>query len=953
MYEFRHRNLSFGKGTLAELIAYDRYSISTTETSLIKVGDAVLFKQEQKKQLVGTVINLNYDYGMLTIEAHDGSGEYGVALDKVRVVKEKMPAEMWDRWAKGAASVEGKPKRKRIENEFRELLDGFKYVPGGRIMSMLGREFSKHDGRESKLSAYNCLVLPSPDCSSKKSSVKNWLEIIRIAKKEANSMAFGCGVGINISTVPEEIEGPMHRPVVSVSYSLSDAHTEYKDIQENTFKHMMRSPETPPYGGTYKIIVKDSRSGIFDALTEMVQVLYGTNEPVSVDFSDLRAKGAYVKGIDGASSGAISWMKLFDFVVGMLKKDFVDVVDVAEFYALIPNLISQGGQRRGALMLVLNVDHVHIVRFIQAKQEAGRITGANLSINLTKKFMDDLDKGSKEQEIFDMIAYYAHKTGEPGVLFMDTVNVDSNTRFYQVIDAVNPCAEEPLPPNGVCNLGHHNLPMYLTKENGKYELDYEALKKSVHAAVRFQDNIIDYTGYFNEDIKAVQMGDRRIGIGTMGLATVLIKLGLRYGSQEAEEFADSLYRFIAFETYMASIALGKEKGSYLKYNCTEIPESSFLYRITDGNLPSELRNAAIITQAPTGSTGTMIDNIPGYNCSTGVEPYYAFEYYRAGRLGVEKQEVGLVNEWRQEHPERDLPSYFVTSQSITPTEHVRMQSTIQTWVDAAISKTINLPNDASVLDVKEAYYAAYYGGCKGVTVYRDGSRAGQVLATKKEDAKLEDDKVFVPLSPMFEAPSTVKAEPVNLVSLESFDTLTTNGRVNMPESFRKRSRRIYGQTIKQNTPMGKMYVTINSGDDGSIEEIFLHLGKIGSDVRAITDALGILLTLSLSERLNTLTQGEKLTWIINKLIGIKGANPIGMGPNRVDSLPDALGRVLREYVESMADEVESVYDTEKETFEDHFAGAPISDICPSCGNASIVKVEGCQTCTVCGDSKCS
>ncbi len=500
--------------------------------------------------------------------------------------------------------------------------------------------------------------------------------------------------------------------------------------------------------------------------------------------------------------------------------------------------------------------------------------------------------------------------------------------------------EEPLPPNGVCNLGHLNLPMFLVRIDGRWQMDWEALARAVEIAVRFQDNIVDYSSYFDDDIEAVQLGDRRIGIGTMGLATVLIRLGIPYGSDAAIKFSEALNQLIAKTAYKASMDLGFEKGSFPNYDLSRISKDSFLYRLNGGTLPGKLRNAALLTQAPTGSTGTLIDNLPGYNCSTGIEPYFAFKYFRASRLGLNEQEVELVAEYRKQHPGEELPGYFISADEIVYREHVQMQGAIQKYVDAAISKTINLPEHATVEDVKQAYLLAYEVGCKGVTVYRDGSRKSQVLARDKEKARLDDVKLSTDYAKK-DAEFTVKLAEVFAA---------------MPElkPFKKRARILYGKTVKQSTPMGKMYVTLNSSDGINIEEVFIHLGKVGSDIRAIVDALGILLTLGLSDRLSALDQEEKLKWLIDKLVGIKGANPTGLGPSRVDSLPDALGRVLKDYLtEDFALDEES--ELEVPETEVKYAHVKRRDICTDCGEATLVRVEGCEKCLNpgCGASKCS
>jgi ribonucleoside-diphosphate reductase alpha chain len=920
VYQFENDVLEYGRGSLAELISYDRYSITSNNIYSAKVNDVVIFLKERTKetQIVGTILQKMNDPGVMVVEAHDGSGVYTVCYEDARLVKELKPSQLWDRWAKGAASVEHVGDRGFVEDSFRWLLDGYRYVPGGRIQNMLGQEFAGFGLDKSKLSAYNCLVLPSPVCDPKADALSNWLRILEVCKREANSMAFGCGVGINVSTVPENIEGPETTPVVR--FVLGEEHAEHAGLTSNNFAHGLIGKEAPVEA---LIEVQDSRFGIFNGLMQMVACVYeGMN--VAMDFSKLRAKGSYVKGIDGTSSGAISWMKLFDFVVGLLKKPFINAVDVSELYALIPHLISQGGQRRGALMLVLNVDHPNIVEFITVKQTSGRLTGANLSVNLTDEFMKlESENDPYAVELFDLICKLAHKSAEPGILFMDRAQKLCNTSYYQTIDAVNPCSEQPLPPNGVCNLAHLNLPRFLVKKGGRWDLDYVALERAIKLGVRFSDNILDYTSYFDDDIKAIQEGDRRIGLGTMGLATVLIYMGIRYGSHEAKGFATHLNRFIATRAYETSIKLGEERGSFPNYDPTKISETSFLYKITNGKIPATLRNAALLTQAPTGSTGTVIDNLPDFDCSTGVEPYFDFEYWRASRVGeTVKQEVDLARKWRAEHPdEENLPSYFVGASEISPREHVLMQSSIQKFVDSALSKTINMPSHATVEDVKEAYLLAYETGCKGVTVYRDGCRTGQVLATKKEDAKLEDLSMGTDVKHDFRADKEFAPKDVS-------------------KEIKKRPHKLYGQTIRQNTPLGKMYVTINNSGEDLVEEIFIQLGQVGSDIRAIVDSLGVLLTLGLSDRLSSLPQDQKLQWLIDKLIGIKGSNPIGFGPTRVDSLPDALGKLLRDYVGDIVDEAPA-----KEL-------TIAYDLCPACGEAAVRQIEGCEKCTNCGASKC-
>lgn len=1259
MYEFKHKDLRFSRGGLDELIAYDRYCITSANVASAPEGAIVIFSDDGgKTQKVGTIVAKNNDIGAMTVEAHDSSGEYTVLYENTRWVRETTPQQLWTRWAKGAASVEKEELRASVEDEFRWLLDGFKYVPGGQVAIMLGREFSGYETEKSRLTAYNCLVRPSPDCSSDKTPLENWLAILETAYKIADAMAYGSGVGVNVSTVPERIVCPSIVRAESFRFALDELHAEIGMFTSTEFENIIKGG----YGLRYTpIVVEDSRAGIFEALKETVKIIYDGGF-VALNFSQLRPKGAPVKGVGGVSSGAVSWMKLFDLVAGMLQKPFINAVDVAELYAFIPNLISQGGNRRGAEWLGLNIDHPNIQGFIHAKETGGRITGANLSVVVNDEFMQKVKNGDPtSQQLFGEIAESAWKSGEPGLIFIDTVNRRSNTNYFETITATNPCfsgnmrlltkrgyrkfedldnkevtlinkeghfsagkiwctgekqlislrffdkstlectpdhklmcsdgsvieakdakgkqlmpffkrimpnnikyqklgfiqgdgvltdllnpnksgitvnigkkdlddvaplfkdpvsgrriysaeliedlrdlrfhleklperkfpftydswslvekanflrgcysangtvlsteksggrivykttsrafaeklaqtlkndfgiasyttwekgkvvsfsngdylcknscnvnivqyksklkfaqaigfiqdyklevlekqlirfapkvqevkelgvqkvydfsepethwgivedfvvhncGEEPLPPDGVCNLGHINLPMFLSydEERNEYRVDCDELRKAVEIAVRFQDNIIDYTAYFDPAIEAVQKTERRIGIGTMGLATVLIKLGIRYGSEKTKEFVSYLYNEIAKAAYSASVKLGIEKGSFPKYDYRQIKPGAFLYQLFNGFVPMHLRNAALLTQAPTGRTGTMIDNMPGYNCSTGIEPYFAFKYYRASRLGVAEQEVELVCDWHETHPGEELPDYFVTAQDLSPLEHVEMQATIQKYVDASISKTINMPADASVQDVKDAYILAWETGCKGITVYRDGSRSAQVLATTKEKVKLEE---------------TEEAKIKQPLVIDK-DTEVTIISANSSTPFTKRPRVLYGKTVKQQTPLGNLYVTINRNEQGGIEEIFLKLGKVGTDVLAIVDALGLLATLALSDRLSGLPQENKLEWIARKLRGIKGSTSIGFGPNKVESLPDALGKVL-------AEELEIEQPNEPYPEEDDLAPSaellqqPASDICPECGNASLVKEEGCTHCALCTYSKC-
>jgi ribonucleoside-diphosphate reductase alpha chain len=456
---------------------------------------------------------------------------------------------------------------------------------------------------------------------------------------------------------------------------------------------------------------------------------------------------------------------------------------------------------------------------------------------------------------------------------------------------VHNCAEQALPPWGVCNLGHINLSRFVTGPIGKGQFEWKELETVIQDGVRFLDNIIDITPYFVEENKIVQMNQRRIGMGTMGLGEALVRLGLRYGSDEAIDFVHELYQVIANTAYQASATLAYEKGSFPKFEKGKFLQGRFVQRLNDTTLETiekyGMRNVALLTQAPTGSTGTMIGT------STGIEPYYSWTYWRKGRLGTNEVREKIVDEYFSENPHLEkeisnLPDYFVTAMELTPQEHLKMQAAIQQWTDSSISKTINLPKDYPLEACKELYIQAYDLGCKGVTIYRDGCRDEQVLSVDTEKGA--------------EPPST---------------------------PWTSRPEVLMGATHEYATPVGKAFITINQLGDRLVE-VFLNIGKAGSDVAAMSEALGRLSTLFL--KYAALEEEAKLQLLVDHLSDIGGSNSMGMGPNRILSLPDAMSKVFKSYLGH---------------------GAKVeSDLCPSCGQASLIHKEGCYGCDNCGFSRC-
>lgn len=487
----------------------------------------------------------------------------------------------------------------------------------------------------------------------------------------------------------------------------------------------------------------DSREGIFKTLGDMAELM-SRGGGVGINISTLRPKHAVVRGVNGRSSGAVSWGGLFSNVTG---------------------LIEQSGSRRGALMIVLEDWHPDIFEFINSKRTAGQITNANISVGLSDNFMtsvkndgeweltfpdtstpeyDTLWKGDmaawrnngrpvkvyktlRARELWDAIVQSAWESAEPGLWFKERVNQQSNSYYYNTLVCPNPCAEQSLPNYGVCNLGAVNLSKFYDAENNNVQ--WQLLMDTIYQAVRFLDNVIDVTGYYLPGNAEVQRSERRIGLSTMGLAELLILMGIRYGSPESLEFIDSLYHFITKHSYFASADLAKEKGSFPRYKAEPFLKSGFMktatLEIRDYVSRRGMRNVTVLTSAPTGTTATMVDT------STGIEPFFAFKYMRRSRLGVHEQNVRVAEAYLAKHPKvKKLPDHFVTAQDLTPHQHIAVQAAIQRWCDSSISKTANVPNNWTVEQTADLYMELYDSGCKGGTIYRDGSRSEQVLMTE-------------------------------------------------------------------------------------------------------------------------------------------------------------------------------------------------------------------------------
>lgn len=712
---------------------------------------------------------------------------------------------------------------------------------------------------------------------------------------------------------------------------------------------------------------QDSRDGILDNLKSMIEIM-ARGGGVGVNLSSLRPRGARVKKVNGFSSGPINWASMYSLATH--------------------DIIQQGGSRRGALMLMLWDWHPDIEEFITVKQDLSRINGANLSVCVSDKFMEavkkdadwdlvfpDLDdpeydekwdgildhwlklgkkvihyKTIKARALWDLICQAAWRSAEPGLVFMERYNKWYNNWYWNTINCVNPCGEEGLPAWGVCNLATLNLSAFIkgydVERSG--EMDYEQLAAHARTAVRFQDDVVDADQYIYPEIEKMQhQGERRIGLGTMGLGDALIKMHLRYGSKEAGKVVDKIYRTIRDAAYDESINIAKEKGAFPRINKEKHLQGYFIKQLPEDVRKKMakygVRNSMILQAAPTGTTSLLSA------VSSGIEPVYEFEFIRRDRLGEHMLYHSLYGEWKKAHPNDPKPDYFVSANELTPEDHVRVQATVQKYVDASISKTVNAPKTHTVEDVKRLYTLAYEWGCKGIAYMRDGSRQGVLerIEEKKKDVPAEAAKPVIPATPRVPRPLVLT-----------------------------------GVTYKSDSPSGKMYITINQNEMEDPFEVFINIGKSGSDLMALADALGRMISFVL-RIYSPVPARERVREIVSELAGIGGARSIGFGENRVRSLPDAISKVLAKHCEFRVNGKVEDKETTKPSknglvlntqANGHQAnGASINqlplpntgaimnastsntslfDICPECGSGTLAYEEGCKKCYGCGYSEC-
>jgi ribonucleoside-diphosphate reductase alpha chain len=492
------------------------------------------------------------------------------------------------------------------------------------------------------------------------------------------------------------------------------------------------------------------------------------------------------------------------------------------------------------------------------------------------------------------------------------------------------CGEQGLPPYGVCNLGAINLSAFV--KNGK--MDWERLAEVSKTAMRFLDNVVDANEYFIEENREAQLGTRRTGLGTMGLADALIKMQIAYGSEESLPTIERIYATIRDAAYEASADNAAEKGPFPRFERDKYMQGKFIKRlpkqVQEKIKKQGIRNAVLLTQAPTGTTSLLA------GVSSGIEPVYDFAMIRRDRTGEHILYHPLLEEWRAKHPNEPTPGYFVASKDLTPEEHVRVQAMVQSYTDSSISKTVNAPNDHTVEQVQELYRLAYETGCKGITYYRDGSR--DAVLTRVEDEKKAAEK----------AAQVTTVEPITSIH----------------QGLKARPAVVHGYTRNVKAPEGTINITVNSDDHGPLE-VFVNVGKAGSDIAALAEALGRLISFNL-RILSPLSQTDRAQEIAEQLRGIGGSRSVGFGPQQVRSLPDAVARALELHMESIKPTIEEEAQQSENGHNSNGHEEPNSassslqlgqlnvtgNLCPECGCNTLVFEEGCRKCYNCGHSEC-
>lgn len=740
--------------------------------------------------------------------------------------------------------------------------------------------------------------------------------------------------------------------------------------------------------------LSNGQSGIYDTLRSMALV-HQSGGGTGFSFSRLRPKNDIVRSTMGVASGPVSFMSLFDASTDVVK---------------------QGGTRRGANMGILRCDHPDVLEFIECKDDTTKITNFNISVAITDAFMTALaDDGEydllhpktrvrvgslRARTVWEKIVHGAWKTGEPGIFFIDRANYYNPVPHLGSYEATNPCGEQPLLPYDVCNLGSINLGLFVKDD----DLDWDRLRTVVHLSTHFLENVIDANQYPLPEITDLAQRIRRIGLGVMGFADMLIKLGVPYNSDAGVEWGRKVQQFLDEEAKVESERLAETRGVFPEWEKSIWGPDATCARGPRGERVRpmrRLRNCNVTTVAPTGT----ISIIAG--CSSGCEPLFAVAFMRnqAGVLmpDVNEDFVAIARHegWYSEAlmkriaesgsiAHAEVPArwqeVFTTANQIAPEYHIRMQAAFQDFNDSAISKTCNFANEASEAYVEEIYKLAYALGCKGVTVYRDGSRDFQVLSTGSTARKVAEDatKAGKAGARADLADMTSGGEPADTAAARGAASADLHGEIAELHAENERLRRVVhdleaenlqrrqkrsrpellrGATRRLETPLGTLYVTITEDEKGQPFEVFMSLGKAGGALMADVEALGRLISLALRS-------GIPMREIYRQLRGISSDRQIGLGQNKVLSVPDAVGIAIERWMQDKqgiqqellpgtpprASESVSVAQpvltgTDGEQLMAGRVEPTLAGACPDCGS-QLEYAEGCMKCHVCGFSEC-
>ena len=688
--------------------------------------------------------------------------------------------------------------------------------------------------------------------------------------------------------------------------------------------------------------VEDSLDKIFDSVKHAA-LIHQTGGGTGFSFGRLRPSNDIVSSTGQVASGPVSFMKVFDAATDAIK---------------------QGGMRRGANMGILPVDHPDIMEFITCKADMVSVTNFNISVTVTEAFMQAIEAGTdydlhnprngqvqghlNAREVFQKMVDNAWANGDPGIVFIDRVNAAHPCPHISPVESTNPCGEQPLMPYESCNLGSINLSKFVLPGawagDPAGRVDWAKLGTVVKIATRFLDNVIDMNEYIVPEIEIITKAARKIGLGVMGWSDMLVQLGLAYGSEEATRLGERVMAHIETKSNETSLELAQERGVFPAWKGS-------IYDHAGG---PRYRNSTRTTIAPTGTISLMA------GASSGVEPIFALCFQHHGLEGAIKErfvnphfeavarERGFYTDEVMDQvaahgscqgidgvPD-DVQRVFVTAHDIAPEWHVRTQAAFQRHTDNAVSKTINFPSYATRDDVANAYLLAYREGCKGITIYRDSSRAGQVLTAGAGSEVKEAGEVSRPALPAAHIHDAVAARPPVLNS----------------------------KTIKQASPFGNLYVTVSEIASGEPFEVFATIGKAGSDIQAMTEATCRVIS-QLLRMDSPLSRRERLMLVIEQFEGIGGYATAGFGSERVRSIPDAIAKALRRYMGEDVTELQAAVHMALPMVQAGVAALPdprralnaeyrqaIGAICPDCGQATVYMAEGCMTCQECGWSQC-